>query len=245
MFRVQIRCPSPPSRLQRSGAAILDIHALRLTSRSPLGVGVKHPHRYGVKTQSDSTHGDSNSRNNHVLSVEWRTLLLASSSAGAETARGFCSIGPLSSAADNEAQVPTSHDHTRFQADALPFVKLSQTDLRRNSGRSAAVIVEIDIPSILLNLSKPIFDSLQFWIDDVSQVLERTTAASAEASEENSSRNPSLVGSRFFSASKQNSVEITADELSTGHIKSSTENIVKVTISEGQKLLTLLSPLSH
>jgi autophagy-related protein 2 len=248
MVRVQIRCPSPPLLLQRSGAAILDIHSLRLTSRLPSGVGVKYPHRFGMKADSESTSGISNSRNNHVLTAEWQTLLLACSSAGAETARGFCSIGPLSSAADNEVQVPTSHDHTRFQEDALPFVKLSQNPpvpSGRNSGRSAAVIVEIDIPSILLNLSKPIFDSLQFWIDDVSQLLERTTAASRGASQENSSRNPSLVGSRFFSASRQGSIESTADELSIGHIKSSTENIVKVTISEGQKFLILLSHLSH
>jgi autophagy-related protein 2 len=217
-----------------------------LTSQSPLGTRV-HPRRFSVKTNLESTSGDSNSRNNHVLTVEWRTLLFACSSAGAETARSFCSIGPLSLAADNEVQVPTSHDHTRFQADALPFVKLSQTPRvpsGRNSGRSAAVI-EIDIPSILLNLSKPIFDSLQFWIDDVSQVLERATATSSEASQENSSRNPSLVGSRFFSASKQSSVEVTADEISTGHIKSSTENIVKVTLSEGQRLSYItLTPLS-
>ena len=248
MVRVQIRCPSPPSLLQRSGAAILDIHALRLTSRSPLVAGAKYPHQFGVKTDSESTFGDSNSRNNHVLTAEWRTLLLACSSAGAETARGFCSIGPLSSAADNEVQVPTSHNHTRFQAEALPSAKLSQirpVRSGRNSGRSAAVIVEIDIHSILLNLSKPIFDGLQFWIDDLSQVLERTTASSGDASQQNSSRNPSLVGSRFFSASKQSSVEITADELSTGPVKSSTENIVKVTISEGQRLLISLSLLSH
>ena len=243
MVRVQIRCPSPPSLLQRSGAAILDIHALRLTSRSPSRTAAKYPHGFGVKMEPT----DSNSGNNHVLSSEWRTLLLACSSTGAESARGFCSIGPLSSATDNEVQVPTSHDHTRFQADTLPFVKLSRTTpvpSGRNSRRSA-VIVEIDIPSILLNLSKPIFDSLQFWVDDVSQVLERTTVTSGEASQENSSRNPSLVGSRFFSTSKQGSVEIDADEISTGHVKPSTENIFKVTISEGQKFLILLSLLSH
>lgn len=207
---------------------------------------MKFPHRFGMKTESESTY--SMSRNNHVLTTEWRTLLLACSSAGGETARGFCSIGPLSSAADNEVQVPTSRDHTRFQEDAFPFVKLSQTPAvpsGRNSGRPAAVIMEIDIPSILLNFSKPIFDSLQFWIDDVSQLLERTAVISGEASQENSSRNPSLVGSRFFSASKQGSVEIAADELSTGHVKSPTENIVKVTISEGQKFPISLSLLSH
>lgn len=235
MVRVQIRCPSPPSLLQRSGATILDIHALRLTSRSPLGARVKYPHR-GIKSESESTYGDSNSRNNHVFTAEWQTLLLACSSTGEEIARGFCSIGPLSSDADNEVRHPNSHDHTRFQEDVIPFVKLSQNppvSSGRNSGRTATVVVEIDIPSILLILSKPIFDSLQFWIDDVSQLLERATVTSGEASQENSSRNPSLVGSRFFSPSKQSSVEITVDETSASHIKSSIENIVKVTMSEG------------
>lgn len=244
MVRVQIRCPSSPSLLQRSGAAILDVHALRFTSRSPLGAGGNYPHRFGTKTES--TYDDSNSRDNHSLTAEWRTLLLACSSAGVETATCFCSIGPLSLAADSED--PTVHDHTRFQEGPLPSIKLSQippVSTRRNSGRPAAVVVEIDIPSILLNLSKPIFDSLQFWIDDVSQLLERTTAASGEATQENSSRNPSLVGSRFFTPSKQSSVEIAVDEPSAGHIKSSTESIVKVTISEGKKLPILLSPLSY
>ena len=240
MVRVQIRCPSPPSLLQRSGAAILDVHVLRLTSQSPSGAGGKYPHRFSTKTES--TYGDSNSRDNHLLTAEWRTLLFACSSAGAETAGGFCSIGPLSSAAD--AEVPTSHDYTRFQEDALPFIKLSQNlPPRRNSRRSAAVVVEIDIPSILLCLSKQNFDTLQFWVDDVSQLLERT--ASSEAAQENSSQNPSLVGSRFFSASKQSSVDTAVNDVSTGNIKSSTESIVKVTISEGEKLLILLSPPSH
>src|ERR1700761_4736411 len=100
MVRVQIRCPSPASLLQRSGAAILDVHTLRLTSRSPLGAGGKYPHRFGTKTES--TYGDSKSRANHSLTAEWRTLLLACSSAGAEAATGFCSIGPLSSGAGSE-----------------------------------------------------------------------------------------------------------------------------------------------
>ena len=130
MVRVQVRCPSPSSLLQRSGAAILDIHSLRLTSRSPLGAGVKYPNRFGVKTglgadiRETRTHG-----NNHVLTAEWRTLLLACSSAGAETAR-VCKVSVRSVHCPRpqtmEVQVPTSCDHTHFQEDALPFVKLSQ-----------------------------------------------------------------------------------------------------------------------
>ena len=244
MIRVQIRCPSPPSLLQRSGAAILDIHALTLTSRSSLGVGDMYP---GVDTKTESIYQDSSSRDNHLLTAEWRALLLACSSAGAETAKGFCSVGPLLSDADTEA--PASHDHIRFQCDASPtrrfsIVKLSRnppSPSRQNGRRTAAVVTEIDIPSVALNISKPLFDGLQFWADDVSQLLERTTATPNDAAQENVSRNPSLLGSRFFSNSKQGSLEIPVCEIPSGNIKSSTESIVKVTISEGESLHILIS----
>jgi autophagy-related protein 2 len=243
MIRVQIRCPSPPSLYQRSGAAILDIHGLTLTSRSPLGVSDMYPP--GIGTQTESTHQDSSSRDNHLLTAEWRTLLFACSSAGAETARGFCSVGPL--LPDPDAGVPASHDHIRFQY-ASPtrqssFVKLSQnppSPSGQNGRRSAAVVAEIDIPSIVLNISKPLFDGLQFWADDVSQLLERTIATD-DVVQENMSRDPSLLGSRFFSNSKHNSVEIPLGEISSDNIKSSTESIVKVTISEGESLHKLIS----
>ena len=244
MIRVQIRCPSPPSLLQRSGAAILDIHTLTLTSRSPLGVGDMYP---GVGTKTESIPQDSSSWDNHLLTAEWQTLLLACSSAGAETAGGFCSVGPLLPDADTE--VPASHDHIRFQCDAsltkrFSFVKLSRnppSPSGQHGRRSAAVVTEIDIPSIVLNISKPLFDGLQFWVDDVSQLLERITATSEDAAQENMSRNPSLLGSRFFSNSKHGSVEIPVGEISSDNIKSSTESIVKVTISEGESLHILIS----
>jgi autophagy-related protein 2 len=82
-----------------------------------------------------------------------------------------------------------------------------------------------------LNLSKPLFDSLQFWIDDVTRLLETQSGSEAH---EGSSRNPSIVGSRFFSNSKQGSVEVSTGESSPKYTESLTESIVKLTISEGE-----------
>ena len=224
---------------------VLDVHRLTLASWSASGDGRLH----GMKTES--THRHSSPRENHLLTVEWHNLLLACSSPRAGTATGFCSIGPLSSTADSN--VVAFHDHVRFQDDASPikrfaFVKLSQNPPSlsgRNSKPCATVVAEIEIPSIILALSKPLFDGLQFWIDDVSQLLERTITSSSEAAQENSTRNPSLVGSRFFTGSKQGSIEIPVDEASPDNVKSSTESIVKVTISEGETLLILITPFSH
>ncbi|KAH9996789.1 hypothetical protein BJV77DRAFT_960396 [Russula vinacea] len=232
--------PVAPINSPKIGAAILDVHVLRLTSRSPLGAG------------GNIVIGSVRRLSRHTKLLFTGQSLAHRGMADFVIGQLVCGSGncwrilfnrSLSSAADSE--VPTSHDHTRFQEDPSPFIKLSRNlpvPSRRNSGRSAAVVVEIDIPSILICLSKQIFDSLQFWVDDVSQLLERTMTASGEVAQENSSRDPSLVGSRFFSASKQGSVDTAVDEASAGHIKSSTESIVKVTISEDPGSMRLLVP---
>ncbi len=231
MVRIQLRCPSPSPLLQRSGAMVLDIHDLALTTRM-------HSHQFGTKTQlTPKTPGRSD---NHLITVHWRSLLLACSSVGAAVAQGYCSIGPLSSAVDD--RVSPSLDHIRFLDDAAPerrfavikFSRNSPSSQRQSCNRSPIFVVEADIPSLCLNLSKPLFDSLQFWIDDVTRSLERIGTQSDHETHEGSSRNPSLVGSRFFSSSKQGSVGASIDDSSPNCNESPTESIVKVTVSEGE-----------
>jgi autophagy-related protein 2 len=237
MVRIQLRCPSPPSLPQRSGAGVLDIHGLSLTSRLPRGHREVCTLRPGLKAEPADR--NSSSRDNHLLTAEWRALLMACSSVGAETARSFCSVGPLSSPVESED--PSSKEHIRFLDDTSPtrrfaFIKLAQNQLfpsKRKGKRSDVFVAEVDVPSVCLNFSKPLFDTLQFWIDDVTQLLERTLAPSSDGTRENSSRNPSLVGSRFFSNSKQGSVD-TTDNALPDHSKPFTERIIKVTISEGE-----------
>ncbi|KAI0306470.1 hypothetical protein B0F90DRAFT_1690173 [Multifurca ochricompacta] len=241
MVRVQLRCPSPSSLPQRSGAVILDVHWLNLTSRTPLGVREVYS-RHQSSAKNESTTRNPSSRDNHLLTVEWGALLLAYSSAGAAAARSFCSIGPLSSVADNK--VASSQDHIHFLDDALSitrsaFITLAlnpPSSFRRNSKRPPRVVTEIQIPSMCLNISKTLFDGLQFWIDDLSRLLEQTLTGPSNGLRENSSKNPSLVGSRFFSRSKQNSPDMTIDENSRSQTLS-TESVIKVTISQASMRL--------
>ena len=231
MVRIQLRCPSPSPHLQRSGAMILDIHGLKLTT----GTGGIHGHQCDTKIQP--THHSPGSSDNHLVTAEWRALLLSCCSPGAAIAQCFCSIGPLSSAVNDEA--PPSLDHIRFLDDAPPerrfavikFSRNSPSLQRQNSNGPPTFVVEADIPSMCLSLSKPLFDGLQFWIDDVTRLLETQPG---NESHEGSSRNPSLVGSKFFSSSKQGSVEVSMGESSSNYTESLTESIVKVTLSEGE-----------
>jgi autophagy-related protein 2 len=231
MVRIQLRCPSPSPFLQRSGAMILDIHGLRLAT------GTRGIHDHQFDTETKPTHHTPGSSDNHLVIAEWQALMLSCCSAGAAIAQCFCSIGPLSSALNDEA--PPSLEHIHFLDDAslqrrsavIKCSRNSPSSQQQNSDRLLTFVVEADIPSMCLNLSKPLFDSLQFWIDDVTRLLETQSGNEAH---EGSSRNPSLVGSRFFSSSKQGSVEVSMGESSPSFTESLTECIVKVTISEGE-----------
>jgi autophagy-related protein 2 len=231
MVRIQLRCPSPSPHLQRSGAMILDIHGLKLTT----GTGGAQDNQFDTTIQP--TYHTPGSSDNHMIIAEWRALLLSCCPAGATIAQCFCSIGPLSSAVNDEA--PPALDHIRFLDDApsqrrfavVKFNRNLPSSQGQNSNRLPTFVIEADIPSMCLNLSKPLFDSLQFWIDDVTRLLETQSGSEAH---EGSSRNPSIVGSRFFSNSKQGSVEVSTGESSPKYTESLTESIVKLTISEGE-----------
>lgn len=234
MVRIQLRCPSPSPYLQRSGAMILDVHGLKLTT----GTGGVQDNQFDREIQP--TYHAPGSSDNHMVIAEWRALLLSCCSAGTTIAQCFCSIGPLSSVVNDEAQ--PALDHIRFLDDAPPqrrfavvkFSRNSPSSQGQNTNRLPTFVIEADIPSMCMNLSKPLFDSLQFWIDDVTRLLENQ---STDEVHEGPSRNPSLVGSRFFSSSKQGSVEVSIDESSTNYTGSLTESIVKVTISEASMRL--------
>ncbi|KAI0273740.1 hypothetical protein BC834DRAFT_816242 [Gloeopeniophorella convolvens] len=207
MIRIQLRCPSPPSHSQRSGAMILDVHDLKLTNRTRRGTTEGILDRLGPPLEP--TRQDLGPSQPHLLSAEWRALLLAYSPAEKDTAKGFCSIGPLSSDTDEEGAA--SPEHVRFPDEAIPTrqpprLRLTKASSGRSGGSTTTLISEVDIPSVSLNISKPLFDDLQFWADDISQLLERISTATGGGSQEQPSANPSLVGSRFFSRSKQSTV---------------------------------------
>lgn len=89
-------------------------------------------------------------------------------------------------------------------------------------------------------MSKPLLDGLQLWADDVAQLVERTFggAGGDTGTEKAESRNPSLIGSRFFA--KPSRYGSKSSQSSTGssgaHTKTSSEIVIKVVVSEGSTI---------
>ena len=88
----------------------------------------------------------------------------------------------------------------------------------------------VDIPSVHIDIFKPTFDALQYWADDVTQLLGDLSSKSNDGidTEVGDSRDTSLIGSRFFTKSRSGS----GSALSTSRNDASAEIVVKLTVTE-------------
>ncbi|KAI0065395.1 hypothetical protein BV25DRAFT_1821795 [Artomyces pyxidatus] len=230
MIRTQIRCPPPLTRYPRSGALIIDIHKIALSSRPPPLTSQRIRFAGGDDTPSRPVEAGVT----HLLSADLRRVVVSCTLAGSDTATSLLSLG-------SPAVAETTYRHTSgedFGTSLLPRAatvsvtrNISSNRTKADAGPVAAVVVAIDIPSIHLVMSKPVFDGLQLWADDVSQFMERTSAL---ASSERTSRDPSLIGSRFFVQPKRGSQDTdTTTASSVRETKPVTgETVFKVTVSE-------------
>ncbi|KAF7294875.1 GP-PDE domain-containing protein [Mycena indigotica] len=141
-----------------------------------------------------------------LASIRTNRIVVASSLAGDTKAIAILSIGPLSS---NDAESPL-----------LPCLSLSQPV------NAKGPIISLNVPSIYAHISKPQLDSLQYLVDDCSQLAERLSGKNVEDSDTVKSMDTSIIGSRFFVKSRTGSGSaVSADNRSDGLL-------VKVGISE-------------
>jgi autophagy-related protein 2 len=86
-------------------------------------------------------------------------------------------------------------------------------------------------------MSKSLLDGLQLWADDVSQLMERTFGSICDTDTERAeSRNPSLIGSRFFAKSRRygsKSSEASSTGFNEACAEAPSETVIKFAFSEG------------
>jgi autophagy-related protein 2 len=83
-----------------------------------------------------------------------------------------------------------------------PVIKLSKPEAGQGGSETT---ISINVPSIYLSISKEQWDNLQYWIDDLTQAMERMGSAAKELAESRDSRNASIIGSRYFTRSHRSS----------------------------------------
>lgn len=95
------------------------------------------------------------------------------------------------------------------------------------------MILSVDIPSVYIDVSKPVFNAIQYWIDDVTQLVDRTFGGDNDdtSTERANSRDASLIGSRFFAKSRSGSGIGSTLDTNSEHSKNDTS--VMILVSEG------------
>ena len=244
LIRLQIRCPSVTSVSQRSGALVFDLHDVELSTASL-------PSRF----ETSETITKSQANIDVLYFVECRRIVIASSLPGESKAIAVISLGPFAQTTDlprppqsfsvaaaslytvAEATVPSSHLRLSLRKVHHP---VDHRDHTHTPG--ASMVLSADVPSVHAHLHKTTVDAIQYWVDDVSQLIQRTFGSALGDGEADldESRETSLIGSRFFVKSLWGkSSDSAGSTMPPSDIGS--EIVVKATISEGQLDASLLS----
>jgi autophagy-related protein 2 len=214
-----MRCPPPRNHNTRSGTLIIALNDISLSAGFKR---TKHSARFAT---TDSFTGDSDISDDTILfNAEFGRAIIACSSIGAQVAIAFVSLGPLAHDMDFQDQTPSSNV-------SQPFPLQPRVSIIKPTSKVVPIrAFGVDVPSVHIDISKPTFDALQYWADDVTQLLGDMSSKANDGidTEVGDSRDTSLIGSRFFAKSRSGS----GSALSTSRNDASAEIVVKLTVTE-------------
>ncbi|PIL24008.1 hypothetical protein GSI_13759 [Ganoderma sinense ZZ0214-1] len=208
-IRVEIRTPPPTNRSPRAGALVLDIHDLRLSPGSAVEQDAVPTTRFGT---AEELYGDrvpsqrSRGQATVVLGASWKRVVVAYSIVGESKARAVLSLGWLSHGLSDQAShfgVGTPPARESSGHGLRPQVTVSQAQIMHQLDGAPSVnktAISVDLPSIHVELSKPLVDGLQLWADDLTQLVEVAFTEQPGSNEgmQRGSGHSSLIGSRYF-----------------------------------------------
>lgn len=228
--RVEVRAAPRASRQSRSGAVVVDIRNLNISNGVHPSTSTRGPR---FADSDDNLHADRHTEGTSggvLASVCWDRLLLAYSLVGESRAQALISVGPLPTSNNPDAPLsgsPPTRLHSR--PISRPSITVSQGASLTGQGNLTSLVLAVDIPSVFVKPSKGIVDGLQLWADDISRLAE--SAFGSQPSSTDSSRDPSLIGSRFFSKSRHSTSD-SVSIVSAQRGNATKETIIKATLGE-------------
>ena len=156
----------------------------------------------------------------------------------------FRSSGPLpdeslqDAGSDGQFGLSSFHQASNVRSSVKPQVLVTRSRRARSSPMNSYAITVatiIALPSVNVELTKPDFDGLQLWADDVSRLLDessRTSASTSPDAERATDQDESLIGSRYFSKPRRtlSSTETRAEKHQNDEIS---EVVIKLSVAKG------------
>ncbi|KAG6898364.1 hypothetical protein C0992_009039 [Termitomyces sp. T32_za158] len=175
LIRIQIRCPSPTECSPRSGALLVDLHNVRLSS-SPELVKKSTSTRFVDDPVQASEKLPRFSET--FLGASFERVVVAYRPVSEKTAKTFLSVGSLASGSDYVLEIGASP--------LLPRISVSRSSSSAPE-YSKLVAISIDIPSIAADITPSSLDGLQYWADDLAQLIDRCSHYFIQSRSENES----------------------------------------------------------
>lgn len=215
VVRLSVRCPPPPHLNPRSGILVVDVHDISMQ------LGAKpNANKSSLRFLEKNIWKPDISDEAVLFKLEFCRAILASAAGGETVASAFASIGSLV----EEDSSPISRTFS---------LKPRICTMRPPPGKSRAtpvLAISVDIPAVHVDVQKSDVDELQYWADDIGQLLERLADAS-DKNETGDSRDTSLIGSRFFVRSRGGSG---FDNDIIGSANDNAESVLKLSITESK-----------
>jgi autophagy-related protein 2 len=143
------------------------------------------------------------------MDVEFKRLLVACSPIRQHKATSIISIGPLHSG---------DQDIRETLSALQPHLSIKKL-MSRSKESFLVTVLSFNIPFIQIDIFKHVLDSLQFWADDVSQLIERTFISDSDNAQQN--MDELIARTQQTTASKG------------VRARSTIETVVKIAISDG------------
>ncbi|KAF9013883.1 hypothetical protein BDQ17DRAFT_1341670 [Cyathus striatus] len=211
-FNVQFEAPDKQKRKHMppdNPKVTVTLSMIRLEIRCPSPRG--HPPATKRSARIAALPAPSRYNGSFIASIECKRIVLACSPLQDHVASVVLSVGSL--AEDNSDQA--------LSTALSPRITITQLDVTNSVGCS------VELPSIHIDVSKPIADAIQYWADDVTQFFEHGIGDIPD-NERVTMQESSLIGSRYFVRSRTGS--------GTGSITSSSSKnsgtVLNVTILE-------------
>lgn len=213
MIRLSVIVPPPPGQSRRSGVMVVDLDDIEVSDASPS----TPPHQLRFEETASQPHSPQPGK--LFAQIRCRRFMVGCSAVSEPSAVAVLTVSSL---------IDSAEFGEPGRAPLLPLINFFNAEVGSDGQSDAKTTINVDIPSTHVSISKEQWDSLQYWIDDLTQGLERMGSAAKELAE---SRNASIIGSRYFTTSQRGS---TFD--STKSIEAGVTMTVTVNVTEGELL---------
>lgn len=169
-----------------------------------------------------------------LVTAQWSRFVIAYCAVGENHTKSILSLGPSPPVDRSKPQVHTGSPVPR----STPLVQQTKPQIvvsQSTSGERSTLILAVEIPSVYVKLAKAEVDGLQIWADELSKLAE-VSSNSSKTSSQQTSRDASLIGSRYFSRSQRNDSNESSMSGSSAQPSGATkETVVKVSVTEGPR----------